>query len=106
MANKKCELCGKTMRNVRRNRKYCYECNKKKWHRSEKIHYGMKIKHKPPDKINPNYGDFSQCKTCIYRGVFTQSCDYYFIVGHRRPSEPSPNCTVYKKGRARAWGRP
>lgn len=44
----------------------------------------------------------TQCKTCKYRyrvqsNVNEYLCDYLSIVGHMRPCEPSPNCTVYER---------
>ena len=43
-----------------------------------------------------------QCKTCKYgwkmrNGTDNYLCDYLEITGHKRPCEPSPNCTVYEK---------
>lgn len=97
--SRKCVLCGKPIQNVVHTRKYCDDCGKNARHKSEKIHYGQKVKRKPPDNKNPHYGDFSQCKSCVYRGMTTGTCDYYEIVGRRRPCDPSPNCTVYEKGK-------
>ena len=46
--------------------------------------------------------DITQCEKCLYRPTLSDSnfhvgCAYIFLMGHRRPSEPSPNCTVFKK---------
>lgn len=46
--------------------------------------------------------DITQCKKCLYRpadrpenNIF--NCFYIIYMGHRRPCEPSPNCTVFKR---------
>ena len=39
-----------------------------------------------------------QCRTCLYKSkdkIF--GCNYIILTGCRRPCEPSPNCTAYKK---------
>lgn len=47
--------------------------------------------------------DTTQCKGCLYRAsqyekrVMGNNCSYMFLMNHRRPCEPSPNCTVFKK---------
>ena len=44
--------------------------------------------------------DITQCKKCVYRTWIdntTIGCGYLIHTGHRRQSEPSPNCTVFKK---------
>lgn len=57
-----------------------------------------KRKPKPEFKV-----DTTQCKKCLYRPPKDRGfetifgCYYIFLMGHRRPSEPSPNCTVFKK---------
>lgn len=46
--------------------------------------------------------DRTQCRTCLYRPTETErqegnfGCAYIILTEHRRPSEPSPNCTAYK----------
>mgnify|MGYP003301521065 CR=1 FL=1 len=46
--------------------------------------------------------DTTQCKKCLYRPPkygthdIPFGCYYIFLMGHRRPSEPSPNCTAFK----------
>ena len=44
--------------------------------------------------------DYTQCKTCIYREK-DMTCGYSTVTGRCRLgiSPPSPNCTVYKKGK-------
>ncbi len=46
--------------------------------------------------------DRTQCRHCLYRPIqgFESNvfgCAYIFFTGKRRPSEPSPNCTAFKK---------
>ena len=47
--------------------------------------------------------DASQCEKCLYRASRTarrdmgNNCAYIFLMNHRRPSEPSPNCTAFRK---------
>ena len=45
--------------------------------------------------------NIKQCKKCLYRAYIACSgqeyyCNYSLIMGHSRPCEPSPNCTVFK----------
>ena len=50
-----------------------------------------------------NKVDTTQCKNCLYRppnfGEYALpfGCYYIVLTGKRRPSEPSPNCTAFKK---------
>ncbi len=45
----------------------------------------------------------TQCRTCLYRAANTEhsnqthNCEYILLVGHMRPSQPSPKCTVYER---------
>jgi hypothetical protein len=47
--------------------------------------------------------DITQCKSCLYRASKRSknemgcNCVYIFLMNRRRPCEPSPNCTVFKK---------
>ena len=47
--------------------------------------------------------DNTQCKKCLYRASqrvkneMGCNCVYIFLMNHRRPSEPSPNCTAFRK---------
>lgn len=47
--------------------------------------------------------DRTQCKNCLYQPPNYEGLDHifgcYYIIytGKRRPSEPSPNCTAFKK---------
>jgi len=101
--DKECAYCGKKMIHVAHSRKYCNDCRKKAENDRAKIHYKSRKNRVPIVKHTPYYGDFSQCKTCKYRGIMDNSmkfCDYFSIVGQKRPSkEPSPNCTSYEKGK-------
>ncbi len=60
----------------------------------------QKEKRKPKTKSKV---DKTQCKNCLYRPPgrdeldITFGCFYILLMGHRRPSEPSPNCTVFKE---------
>ena len=45
--------------------------------------------------------NIKQCKKCLYRAYIACSgqeyyCSYILLMGHRRPCDPSPNCTVFK----------
>lgn len=45
--------------------------------------------------------DTRKCRTCIYRGRFSNRqvyCNYLQKTGHSRPCEPGSRCTAYKKG--------
>lgn len=60
----------------------------------------QKEKRKPK---TTNKVDKTQCRKCLYRPPhrdeldITFGCYYIFFMGHRRPSEPSPNCTAFKE---------
>ncbi len=46
--------------------------------------------------------DRTQCSHCLYRPIkgfesHIFGCAYICFTGKRRPSEPSPNCTVFEK---------
>ena len=56
-----------------------------------------KRKKKPTSTV-----DRTQCSHCLYRPIrgfesHIFGCAYIFFMGKRRPSEPSPNCTAFKK---------
>lgn len=44
-----------------------------------------------------------QCRTCLYRAAGgkntyqAHNCEYILLMGHIRPSPPSPDCTAYQK---------
>jgi hypothetical protein len=46
--------------------------------------------------------DVTQCKGCLYRAAQDTknkmgcNCVYILLMKHKRPCEPSPNCTVFK----------
>lgn len=106
--DKKCEYCGKMMLRVTERRKYCSDaCRKRASRIKAKIHYKSRKEESPIIKRTPYYGDISQCITCLYRTTIDGNltmCNYMGIMGHSRPCEPSPDCTVYKKSRKRAEG--
>lgn len=104
---KVCKDCGAVFYAETRRFRKCPECKLKRKvenARKEKAKYKKpcpKLKkektEKPKEKIIINQ---KQCRTCLYRWQGSEKvlgCDYYELVGHRRPSEPSPNCTCYKK---------
>lgn len=53
--------------------------------------------------MNGKKVDNTQCKNCLYRASkrlkleMGCNCAYILLMEHSRPSEPSPNCTVFKK---------
>lgn len=42
----------------------------------------------------------NQCRRCLYRYIAASGeicfCNYILLVGHKRPCEPPPNCTVFR----------
>lgn len=53
-------------------------------------------------KKSTNTVDRTQCKECLYRPLrgwesHVFGCAYICFTGKRRPSEPSPNCTAFKR---------
>lgn len=101
----KCEICGKGFY-YERKCKYCPECREngsvykkrlemqREWNKRARA---LKDKAKQRAKV-----DDRQCRTCLYRAYGEcwgngLRCDYLELTGHMRPSEPSPNCTAYKR---------
>lgn len=62
-----------------------------------------KKREKKVEKPTPKEPDITQCKSCQYRGGHGNRvyCDFAELAGHCRifVSKPSPNCTVYVKGK-------
>jgi len=102
--NKPCEGCGVMMENVSPMKKYCFACAKERRNkqstRYREAHRAPKTEkpHSPP--VHNPYMKY--CKGCYYYGggcETTATCNYIFIVGHRRPCPPGKDCTVKKAKR-------
>lgn len=116
--DKVCEGCGVLMTNVPPERKYCYDCVKKRnreYQREYQRQYSEVKREKRNEKgekpqkrsVNPNQ---KYCEGCVYWGGCFKSnycCNYIFIEGHSRPCPPGKGCTekiVGKRKRTMDFG--
>lgn len=104
---KVCSDCGKVFyadTKYKRKCPKCIESKRREYRKKQREQYKKpecvmekRKAEKPAERMIINQ---KQCKTCLYRWQATGSvlgCDYLELVGHMRPSEPSPNCTCYEK---------
>ncbi len=106
---RKCSACGADFASDKKKASRCPECKRKTIKRMrdscKKPGAIRKTMKKPKAKDNVfglhrKKADTTQCRTCLYR---TQEddrdyfCYYIALTGHRRPCEPSPDCTAYER---------
>ena len=83
-----CPECGKTYIWKTKRAARCPECRKKRDSLRAKKRRGYV---KPPqEKKESNY---RYCKTCVYYGKSTSTCDFLWTTGERRGCPSGKNCT-------------
>lgn len=112
MRTLKCECCGESFETSGRMLKLCPACRNYKTAKSvyrEGTRPRDQVGGKPARPVKKDKPNITQCRTCRYSAKYSDFsgavlCDYIGVTGHRRPCEPSPNCTVYEKGKEiRKW---
>ena len=100
--DKRCEMCGRLMRQVCSRKRLCKACQKESMRIS--IHYRQGAKKRRLTEALSFRADTTQCRNCIYRAFLGSGkniiCNYIELTGHMRGCEPSPHCEKYKEGKS------